>query len=805
MQISTNWLRHYVDIPDQTDIQALSDLFTIRTAEVEEVVNLAANFDNMVIGQIRTISPHPNADKLRVTMTDVGTETLQIVCGATNIHEGQKVAVARVGAKVRWHGEGELVELKPTQIRGVDSAGMICAASEIGMKDIVDGILDLSHLQAKPGTPLAEALHKDDFIIDIDNKSLTHRPDLWGHYGIAREIAAITDKKLKPLEYFTKWDNTLSPVIPVEVKAPKLCPRYLSTTIENIQVGPSPEWLAEALENTGNRSINNIVDATNFVMLELGNPLHAFDTAQIKEKLIVRKAQKGEQIVTLDNETKTLTADDLVIADSEQILAIAGIKGGLRSGIHEGTTSITLEAANFNPISTRKTSVRVGIRTEAVQRFEKDLDPLLAGQALDRLVKIILDLCPQARVAGPRIDIDNSGYKAKKIKLNLARVQSKIGLAITKEEIITNLEKLEFRILKDTKTTLEVEVPSFRATKDINLYDDLIEEIIRLYGYEKLPPALPELAICPARQNPDRIGEYAIRDILSMELGFNECINYSFYSEKTLNASGLDPAKHLKLQNYLSAEQTHLRVTLLPNLLNSAAENLKYTDHCRLYEIGHTYQTTGELFPLEEKQISGLIILDRKNQSEPFYQVKTAILSLLGRLSISALQFRKAETASSFAHPNKFAAWFDHKSRQEIIQIFELHPAIAQSFGLERHRVACFTINYTELQKISRTERVYRPIGRFPSIEFDVSATFDMNLEVATIEKAIKKADQNLISEVRLFDFYQGANISAGRKSLAYKIILQAPDRTLTDEEMKATQQKIFANLKSLGAEIRGL
>jgi len=805
MKISVNWLKNYVKIPEENYLQALADLFTIRTAEVEAVINLAASFDKIVIGQIKTIKPHPNADKLRITMTDVGSETLQIVCGASNIHEGQTVAVALVGAKVRWHGEGDLVELKPTQIRGEDSAGMICAASEIGMKDTVDGILDLSHLKLKPGTSLAEALNKKDFVIDIDNKSLTHRPDLWGHYGIAREIAAITDEKLKPIEVFTAWNNKLSAVIPVEVKAAKLCPRYLSATIENIKVEASPEWLRNALESTGNRSINNIVDATNFVMLEVGNPLHAFDTKQIKEKLIVRAAKKGEKITTLDNETKTLDTEDLVIADSEKLLAIAGIKGGLNSGISSATTSITLEAANFNPVSTRKTSTKLGIRTEAVQRFEKDLDPLLAEIALDRLVKIILDLCPQTQVVSNKIDVNNFKYKARKIKLNLARVQSKIGLEIKTSEIISILEKLEFKILKNSKTILEVEVPSHRATKDINNYDDLIEEIIRMYGYEKLPPKLPELALCPARQNLERIGEYELRNLLSLELGFNECLNYSFYSEKSLQGAGLDPAHHLKVKNYLSEEQTHLRVSLLPNLLKSAAENLKYTDHCRLYEIGHTYKTTKDFFPLEENQIAGLIILNKKSKTEPFYQAKTAIQMIVSRLGLNSLQFRKAEHPSSFAHPNKFAAWFDFKSQQEIVQIFELHPAVAQSFGLDKQRVACFTINYTELLKLNRPDRVYRPIVRFPAVEFDVSATFENNLEVAGIEKAIKKADQNLIREVKLFDFYQGANIGEGKKSLAYKIIMQAADRTLTDQELKDVQQKVFTNLKALGAEIRGL
>ncbi|MCC7432640.1 phenylalanine--tRNA ligase subunit beta [Candidatus Peregrinibacteria bacterium] len=804
MKISVNWLKNYVNIPANTNFHDFGNLFTIRTAEVEEVIDLAKSFDKMVIGKIESITPHPDADKLRITKTNIGSETLQIVCGASNIHEGQIVAVALIGSKVRWHGEGDLVELKPVKIRGVDSQGMICAASEIGLKDEVDGIMDLSHLKAKPGTSLANALNKSDTIIDIENKTLTHRPDLWGHYGIAREIAAILDEKLKPVQVFNKYDNKLPRIVDVEVQSPDLCPRYLTVTIDNIKVEPSPEWLRNALENTGNRSINNIVDATNFVMLELGNPLHAFDRQTIKDKLVIRRAHQGEKITTLDNEEKTLDTETLIIADVEKPLAIAGVKGGLHSGINEKTTTITLEAANFNPISTRKSSIRHNIRTEAVQRYEKDLDPLLAEQALDRLVQIILDLCPQAKIISSKQDVNNFKYKPRTIKLNLAQASSKIGVELDTKTVKALLEKLEFEV-KATAKTIEVLVPSFRATKDINHQDDLVEEIARLYGYEKLPVLLPTLHMRPGTPNTERQGKYAIRNILSLEHGFSEALNYSFYSQKTLENCSLDPAKHLKVKNYLSEEQTHLRLTLIPGLLKNTAENLKQKSSFRLYEFGRTYKNINQFFPLEEKQLAGLILLDKKSKDQPFYKAKTVIQSLLAHLNLNSLQYRKAESHNTFAHPNKHAAWFDHKTKQEIIQIYELHPGIAKHYDLDKQLIACFEINYTELHKLPHGERRFRPIPKFPSIEIDISALFDENQQVVDIEKAIRKADQNLITAVQLFDFYQGSNIPAGKKALAYKIILQSNDRTLTEAEMRSTQQKIFSNLQALGAEIRGL
>jgi phenylalanyl-tRNA synthetase beta chain len=802
MKISVNWLKNYVNIPNNTNFHDFGNLFTIRTAEVEEVINLAESFDKMVIGKIESISAHPDADKLRVTQTNIGTETLQIVCGANNIFEGQTVAVALIGAKVHWHGEGDLIELKPVKIRGVESQGMICAASEIGLKDAVDGIMDLSYLNLKPGTPLSEALNKNDIIIDIENKTLTHRPDLWGHYGIAREVAAILGEKLKPIEFHQKYDQKLPKLVNVEIHDQEMCPRYLTVTLDNIKVEPSPDWLRNALENTGNRSINNIVDATNFVMLELGNPLHAFDHKIIKEKLEIRKAKSGETIITLDQEEKKLDSETLIIADAEKPLAIAGVKGGLHSGINEHTTSITLEAANFNPISTRKSSIRHNIRTESVQRFEKDLDPLLAEQALDRLVKIILDLCPQAKIISQKQDINYFSYKPRIIKLNLDKASSKIGIELDGKTVKELLEKLDFEVKVSAKT-VEVKVPSFRATKDINHQDDLIEEIARLYGYEKLPVLLPALHMRPAQPNTERQGKYLLRNLLSLEHGFSEALNYSFYSKKTLESCNFPESKHLKVKNYLSEEQTHLRISLIPGLLANTRENLKHCPAFKLYEFGRTYKNINQYFPLEEKQLAGIIVLDKKSKEEVFYQIKTVIENLLNHLGLNSLQYRKAETQNPLAHPNRHAAWYDHKTKQEIIQIYDLHPAISKHFEIDKQKIACFEINYTELHKLPHSEKRYKPIPKFPAIEIDISAIFKAEQEVGQIEKSIKKADQNLISKVKLFDFYQGDNIPSDKKALAYKVTLQASDRTLTDTEMHAIQQKIFSNLESLGGEIR--
>lgn len=806
MKISVNWLRNYVNIPHDTDWQAFSNLLTTRTAEVEEIIDQSSSFQNMVIGQIKSILPHPNADKLRITITDVGDTTQQIVCGASNIYEGQKVAVALPGAKVKWHGEGDLITLQPAKIRGTESFGMICAGSEIGLIDSKnpDGIIDLSHLKDKAGTPLAIALNKNDVIIDIENKTLTHRPDLWGHYGIAREIAAITDEKLKPIKTFTGYPKSLHKNISVDVQAPKLCPRYLTVDLNNITIAPSPDWLRQALESVGQKSINNIVDATNFVMLELGNPLHAFDTDKIQgKKLIIKQINTEEKVVTLDQEEKSLPTGTLVIADQKEILAIAGIKGCANSGITADTTQITLEAANFNPIQIRQTSTKLGLRSEAVQRFEKDLDPLLAEQALDRLVEIILNICPSAQISSAKQDINNFHYQERHIKLNLEQANNKIGSNISDAEAKKLLEKLGFTVSLNKKT-LTVTVPSFRATKDINHQDDLIEELARMYGYENIPATLPELTTRPTpRPNTSRREKHLIRDVFSLELGFHEVVNYSFYSLKTLQQCGLNEEIHLKIKNYLSEEQTHLRVSLLPYLFSNIKENLKTSTSFRLFESGRTYKLQDQFFPLEENHFAGVIVAENKNTQPTFYQTKTCIETLIRRLGINSLEYSKSLHLSALAHPNKHAIW-KTASGQEIIEIFDLHPQIAQNLGLEKQQISCFTINHTKLhQEVPRSSQKFHPINKFPPLAFDISMIANLNMEVGTIQKIISTHSPESVSNIQLFDLYQGPNLPSDKKSLTFQITLQSAEKTLTKEDLQQALEQISKGLKKEGMEIR--
>ncbi|NIA02029.1 MAG: phenylalanine--tRNA ligase subunit beta, partial [Nitrospirae bacterium] len=631
MYVSLDWLKDFVEIPGNLDPKDLADELTLKTAETEGVMNDAEKFENMVVGHVTELHPHPNADKLKLAKVSIGKDSHQIVCGGKNLKEGMYVAVALPKSKVRWHGEGDLVTLEKAKIRGEESYGMICQSAEIGLDNPDEGpedILDLSSQKPTPGTPLAELFGGDDTVIEFDNKSLTHRPDLWGHYGIAREIAAIKGFKFKELKPKFKAPAK-GETVDVKIEDYDLCPRYCGLIINNIKVEDSPNWLKKRLKATGHGNHNNIVDVTNYVMTELGQPMHAFDKNYIKKGIVVRHAKKGEKITSLDGKKRELTQNMLVIADHEKPIAIAGIMGGENSEINSGTTSIILESANFNAASIRKTSTKLGVRTDAVQRFEKSLDPHMAQLAIERAAEIILDICPGSEIAGPMTDNEKFNKKPIKIKLDTDKTRSKIGVDISDKDIKKILESLEFEV----SNGFEVTVPSFRSTKDVLIEDDLIEEVARIYGYENIPASLPMLPTKLPEENTERFKKHRARDLFSHSLGFDEVYNYSFYGINEIKNTLLSEEGHIKLLNYLSEDQTHMRTSLTPNLLKNLQLNIKYFDNVKLYEIGRTYKEIGEYFPLEEKFVGGAI-LQKGKTDEPFYEAKGAVEAFFEKFNI---------------------------------------------------------------------------------------------------------------------------------------------------------------------------
>ncbi|MBD3360274.1 phenylalanine--tRNA ligase subunit beta [Candidatus Peregrinibacteria bacterium] len=804
MYISLDWLQDFVKIPKTQDPYDLADTLTLKTAEVESVFDESENLEKIVAGQIIELLPHPNADKLKIAKTSIGKETVPIICGGANLKEGMYVAVALPGAKIRWHGEGDPVTLEKTKIRGEKSYGMICASNEIGLDNPEEGpedILDLSSIKPNPGTPLTEILEKNDIVFEFDNKSLTHRPDLWGHYGIAREISAIKDYKFITLKPKAKIPST-GESVKVEIKDYDLCPRYCGLIINNIKVEESPSWMKKRLKATGHGTHNNIVDVTNYILTELGQPMHAFDKNYIKGKIIVRRAKKDEKITTLDDKIKKLTEKMLVIADHDKPVAVAGVIGGENSEINNNTTSIILESANFNAASVRRTSSSLGIRTDAVQRFEKSLDPNLAELAIKRAAELILEICPEAKIAGPITDIQKFNKNPLKINLDVQKTKSKIGVDIPAEEIRNILENLNFKIKEKEKNIYEVTVPSFRATKDIENQDDLIEEIARIYGYENVPTSLPTLPTKLPEENTERFKKHRTRELFSYSLGFDEVYNYSFYGEKEIKNCLLKEEGHLKLLNYLSEDQTHLRISLIPNILRNLRLNIKYFDNINIYEIGRTYKEIGRYMPVEEKFIGGAILKKGRN-TDIFYEAKGAVEKFFERFNLQNIEEVKGIKNTPYAHPSKSISFIDGHG-QTIAKVFILHPTVKNNHELEKYSIAVFELNFTEALKLEQPIKKYKKLSKFPGLDIDISVVIDRARKIKEIRETILETDNNLIQEVTLFDIYEGENIPPDKKAVAFKVMLMAQDRTMTDEEMAEIQQKIFKNLEKLGGKIRG-
>lgn len=802
MHISLNWIKDFVDIPKKLSPEELGQLLTLKTAEVEGVESEAEKFANMVSGKVVKLEKHPDADSLQIAQVDIGDEVIQLVCGGANLKKEMAVAVTKIGAKVQWHGKGELITLEKVKIRGVESFGMIAASSEIGLNNPNEGekdILDLSDKEPKPGTPLSELFEKNDYIFEIDNKSLTHRPDLWGHYGMAREVAAITETRLKPIK-----PNVSIPSggeqIEVEVKDSKLCPRFCALVIKNIKVQESPDWLRSRLQAIGHGVHSNIVDVTNYVMAEIGQPMHAFDKEKIDEKIIVRRAEEGERLTTLDGKERKLTKTMGVVADQKNAVSVAGIIGGANSEIDNNTTTIILEAANWHPSILRRASIELGVRTDAVQRFEKSLDPNLPELAIKRAAEIILEICPEAEIAGPMTDIKNFDNKAIQIELDPKKAISKIGIELSPKEIKEILENLEFKV--EEGDLMKVTVPSFRATKDINIEDDLIEEIARIYGYDNIQASIPSLPAKLPSENTERLKKHRARELFSYGLGFDEVYNYSFYGKSELSNSLMTEEAHVKLLNYLSADQTHMRTSLIPNLLKNLQHNIKYQDEFSIYEIGRSYKEIGDFMPLEEKQIAGAILI-KGNQEKVFYEAKGSIEAFLKKFTLKNIEAKKGIDSTPYAHPNQALTYIDQNA-QTIAKVFNIHPLVSKNHGLDKYSIALFEINFTEAMKLKPEEEKYKSIPKFPSIIMDISVVIDKNKEIAEIQKAIEKADPKLILKIELFDVYKGENVEKNKKAVAFKITLQTPTRTLTDQDMSAVQLKIFKNLETIGGQIRG-
>ncbi|MEA3459557.1 MAG: phenylalanine--tRNA ligase subunit beta, partial [Chloroflexota bacterium] len=792
--------------------------------------------DKFFVGRILEVRPHPNADRLVIAVVDYGAEEpLAVVTGAPNVkvgHRGQRVAFAKVGARLIDGHAKELryFTLKPATIRGVRSEGMLCSEKELGISEEHEGIMILSD-DAPVGTPLADYL--GDTVLEFDlTPNLAH---CFCILGVAREIAALTGQEMKiktPSPSLPQFPST--PFVDVEIADLDLCPRYSAALVKDVKIGPSPFWVQHRLTLAGMRPINNIVDTTNYVMLKLGQPLHAFDYDKLHCRggtpcppvIIVRRARPGERVTTLDSVERELTEDMLLITDPSGPIAIAGVMGGLETEVTNETTNVLIEAANFDNISVRRTSWALKLPTEAAARFGRGVAPQLTTIALARACKLMEEFADGAAEES-FADAYPVKPETKTIEFKPHEVERILGIRIPIEETVRILRSLEFKASEERvmsnegtlATRLLVTVPYYRL--DVSIPADLIEEVARVYGYDRLPSVLLSDELPPQHRNLALEGEERVRDILA-GCGLQEVITYSLTSlesaAKLTPGEPIDESQYIKLANPLSSERAYMRRTLMASLLETLRDNLRFRDRVAIFEIGRVYlprdvgvQHAEPLLPHEPRRLgiamTGLRMerswLTGSPELMDFFDLKGMVETLLDRLGTENYVFLPTE--HSTFHPGRVAELrLSAISHQPLAILGEVHPLVREAFDLPAQPVCLAEFDLEALLKPFGGARHFEPIPRFPAVTQDLALVVDEGLPAQEVLDAIVEAGGRLLRRVELFDLYRREPIPAGKKSLAYSLTYQAEDRTLTDEEVAQAQERIVRHLaEKLGAELR--
>jgi len=787
MKISYNWLKEYVDI--NIAPEKLAELFTMHSFEVESLTVQGKGLENVVVGEVLEKKKHPDADKLNIVKIRVDEGApLEIVCGAPNIDIGQKVPVALLGAELPCG-----LKIEKRKVRGVYSCGMVCAEDELGISDNHREIIVLDK-DSKIGMPAKEAMGLDDAIFEI--AILPNRAhDLLCHIGVAREAGALLNAKLKNQN--EKLDIKLSNAgasLSIQIEEENLCRRYSAAIVRRIEVKSSPKWLQKRLESVGVRSINNIVDITNYVMFSLGQPMHAFDADKLNGKIMVRRAKAGEKILALDNKTYELTDNDLVIADEKKPIAIAGVMGGNETAVSENTKNIIFESANFSGVNIRKTSQRLKLSSESSYRFEREIDPELTIKAIGMVIGLTREMAG-GQVIEPVIDVYPKPLKCRKIIFDYNRAEKLLGISVPKEKAKHILASLEFDVMQNGEI-MEIMVPTFRI--DVEKVNDVIEEIARINGYENIPEVPSNVEMRSVKQDRGMVLEKKAR--LAMEgLGFAEAYNYSFLGEKDINGMGLKKEDHYELENPLSDDYRFLRTTLAFGLIKNTSLNLKYRDKFRMFETGRIYLKTGQELPEEKKVLAGIVI-DKDVKRDLFGDAKGRVGILFKKFGFDKAIFKEIQDAEPFWHKGRSAEiCFEGRI---IGKIGEINPMTLNYFNVAC-RVAYFELYIADLAVFYKDEKKYKQINRFPSVELDLAIVFDENVKWGDVRRMVMKADNILIKDVEAFDVYRGKGLEKGKKSVAFRITYQAPDRTLKDEEVKKVQEKVVKELENIGGKIR--
>ncbi len=799
MKASIEWLKEYSDI--DVDVIELGDILTMTGSKVETIEQRGNDIKNVVVGKILEIEKHPDADKLVVTKVDVGNEILQIVTGASNIKVGDIVPIAKDGSNLPGG-----VKIKKGMLRGIESCGMMCSVGELNLtladypNQIEHGIMILDKsLEKDLGKDVVEVLNLKEDIIDFEITS--NRPDCFSIEGLGRETAASLNKPFKNPrknvdEMVVETQNDLEG-LKVDIEAPDLCYRYVARMVKNVKIAPSPDWMVRRLKACGIRSINNIVDITNYVMLEMGQPMHAFDINSIEGKHItVRRAKNKEKIITLDEQERELDENNLVISDDKKAVAIAGVMGGLNSEIEEDTKTVVFESAVFYGGSVRKTAKKVGLRTESSSRFEKGLSAENALRAANRAVELV-ELLKVGEAVEGKIDVYPTKQKINEINFDVSKINSLLGTNLSKQEMVAILEKLEIQVKND-----KVISPYFRM--DLEFLADIAEEIGRFYGYDKLDTTLIKADTTLGIRNKEQILQKKVKEVL-VNSGFFEIYTYGFVSEKDLEMSNISEEikKYaITIQNPLSDEYKLMRPTTVPSMMQILATNAnKKNQNVKLFDLSRNYKNMNQEVqnkevPLQEE----ILTIGMYGEDVDFYILKGILENILETINISHYDIEK-ETKNQSYHPGRSA---NLKVGMDIIATLgEVHPEVLDNYEISK-RTYLAEVNITKLVKYAKANKKYVEVPKFPAVERDIAVAVDEKVEVGQIEKIITKKAKKLLESMQLFDIYRNEKLGQNKKSVAYSLVFRDKNKTLGDEEINKLMEDIILELeKSLGAKLR--
>jgi phenylalanyl-tRNA synthetase beta chain len=798
MKISLEWLKDYVEVV--LSPADLAGLLTHSGLEVEGLTEWKPAFQGVIVGRLDSFRPLAQSDHLSLCSVHDGKRDYSIVCGAPNLKAGERVALAMEGALLPGG-----VKIGKTQFQGIPSEGMLCSEKELGLSEEGSGIMFLDP-QASPGLSLDRALPLEDWILDIN--ITPNRSDCLCVLGIAREVAALTGKSLRfPVDKKAEKDPSADRLTSVTLDRPDLCPRYVAKLIQGVKIGPSPFWMRRRLEACGVRAISNIVDVTNYVMLEMGQPLHAFDFHRLEEKrIVVRTAAPGFTFTTLDGTGRKMPKDALMICDGKKPVALAGIMGGLNSEIEEDTSDILLESAYFDPMGIRRTSKQLGLSTEASIRFERGIDPNGSLRAAERAADLMAALAG-GTVSRGAVDAYPKKIEPLQIPLRVSRVNQILGTSINGKEMQSHLKNLQMEVRENGADSLRVTAPTYRV--DLTREIDLIEEVARLHGFHRVPVTLPSGRVSPEKKTPMQVGVERARDLLS-GFGFWEVITYSFISPQVLLDLRIPPndrkARGLRIQNPLSEDQAVMRTTLVPGLLHTVRSNLHRQNlDLKLFELGRVFFPRGpEDQPEEVEFLGGILsgLREEESWAKPpaqcdFFDLKGTVEGLFEGMGVAEVQFLPNDQIP-FLHPGK--ACRVCVKGEDIGILGEVNPAVGELFDL-KEKVFLFELDFQKVVCRMTERRTFTPLPRYPAVARDLAVVVDEPVAAGDILQTLWKAGGGWIKEIRLFDLYRGNPVPSGRKSLAFRLVYQKEDRTLTDREVNEFHQQL---VELLAREYKG-